>query len=207
MHTREAYNNWSGSYDSVINKTRDLEAMAIRTVLKDIHAPSILEIGCGTGKNTAWLAEHADDLTAVDFSKEMLDVARKKLTARQIHFREADITKPWVFEPVNLISCSLVLEHIRNLAFIFQQAAGTITPGGLFYICELHPYRQLTGSRAKFEKDGNLHELEYFIHHTSEFFNEAKASGFSLEALNEWFDEDQENPLPRLISFLFMKDG
>src|SRR5688572_24671179 len=114
MHTREAYNNWSDSYDAVVNKTRDLEAAAIRAVLKNVHVPAILEIGCGTGKNTGWLAEHGDHITAVDFSKQMLDVAKQKIKAGHIYFREADITKPWVLDQVNLITCSLVLEHIRD---------------------------------------------------------------------------------------------
>jgi ubiquinone/menaquinone biosynthesis C-methylase UbiE len=205
MHTQEAYNNWSGSYDSVTNKTRDLEAEAIRSVLNNIYVPAILEIGCGTGKNTGWLAEHTDHITAVDFSRQMLEVAKEKLKARHIDFLEADITKPWGFQKVNLITCSLVLEHIRDLAFIFGQAAAVLKPGGRFYICELHPYRQLTGSRAKFEKDGSLHELEYFVHHISEYCNEAKAAGFALDTLNEWFDNDNDNPLPRLVSFLFTK--
>ena len=33
MDTKDAYNQWANTYDSVINKTRDLEARAIRTIL------------------------------------------------------------------------------------------------------------------------------------------------------------------------------
>ncbi len=57
MQTRDAYNNWSGTYDIVENKTRDLEAKAIRSILKEVQVDHILEIGCGTGKNTVWLVE------------------------------------------------------------------------------------------------------------------------------------------------------
>ena len=33
MNNREAYNSWSESYDTVENKTRDLEARALREIV------------------------------------------------------------------------------------------------------------------------------------------------------------------------------
>lgn len=203
METREAYNNWSTTYDTAVNKTRDLEARAIRSVLKSSGYGKILEIGCGTGKNTSWLAGSATHVTAVDFSPEMLQVARQKATSENIDFKQADIAQPWNFAKVNLITCSLVLEHIENIGHIFKQAAGALEAGGQFYICELHPYKQLQGSRARFEKDGNVLQLEYFIHHISDYFATGLQHGFVCEDLQEWFDEGDRNQAPRLISFLF----
>ena len=63
MNTQEAYNNWASQYDTNINKTRDLEGKALRTVLSGISFESCLEIGCGTGKNTVWFAEKAGQIT------------------------------------------------------------------------------------------------------------------------------------------------
>jgi len=205
MQTKDAYNSWSKTYDTDINKTRDLEGEAIRYVLKIISADHILEIGCGTGKNTVWLKDKCTHLTAIDFSAEMLEQARQKIKDDKIIFAEADITKPWNFETVDLITCSLVLEHIENLAFIFEQASKTLNSGGQLYIGELHPYKQIKGSRAKFEQDGNLLQLEYFIHHISDYFTVAHKAGFVCENLQEWFDTDDRNQTPRLISYLFRK--
>ena len=53
---QHGYNQWAASYDAVENKTRDLDKTATQTVLKDISFSNILELGCGTGKNTIWLA-------------------------------------------------------------------------------------------------------------------------------------------------------
>jgi hypothetical protein len=52
MSVRKAYDTWSSSYDTDENKTRDLEAIALRTMLEAIPFENCLEIGCGTGKNT-----------------------------------------------------------------------------------------------------------------------------------------------------------
>lgn len=46
----------------------------------------ILEIGCGTGNVTQRLARSAWQLDAIDSSEEMLTVARRKVTARNVRF-------------------------------------------------------------------------------------------------------------------------
>ena len=104
MQTQDAYNNWAKTYDTVINKTRDLEAKAIRISLEHETPGHILEIGCGTGKNTQWLVNKCRYLTAIDFSPEMLKIAREKITDDRVQFTQADITKQWTFDKANLIT-------------------------------------------------------------------------------------------------------
>ncbi len=205
MQTQDAYNNWAKTYDSVTNPTRDLEAKAIRILLEHEAPDHLLEIGCGTGKNTDWLVNKCKQLTAIDFSQEMLNIAREKITDNKVHFKQADITKPWRFDKANLITCSLVLEHIQNLPFIFEQAVTVLETGGKFYIAELHPYKQLQGSRAKFEQDGSLLHLEFFVHHISDYLHAARSNNFVCDYLEEWFDTNDRNQIPRLVSYIFRK--
>ena len=54
MDIQSAYNEWSASYDQDDNRTRDLDREIIRSRLGDLHFDAILEIGCGTGKNTSF---------------------------------------------------------------------------------------------------------------------------------------------------------
>jgi ubiquinone/menaquinone biosynthesis C-methylase UbiE len=205
IQTQDAYNNWAKTYDTVINKTRDLEAIAIKSVLGASVYPSILELGCGTGKNTAWLAAKCEALTAADFSAEMMALAQQKISSANVTFKQADITHAWDLGRADLITCSLILEHIENLDFVFEQASKTLNPGGQFYICELHPYKQLQGSRAKFEQNGQTLHLEYFVHHITQYLNAAKHNGFTCTDLQEWFDDNDTNTTPRLVSFLFSR--
>ena len=51
MSVQKAYDNWSAQYDTNINKTRDLEALALREILADIAFDSCLEIGCDLRKS------------------------------------------------------------------------------------------------------------------------------------------------------------
>ena len=207
MDTRTLYNQWSATYDDVENKTRDLEKEAGQKILSSISFQNILELGCGTGKNTEWLSKKAKHLLAVDLSEEMMAKAKEKVMAPHVVFQQADITTPWTFaqEKVELITCSLILEHIEDLRFIFEQAANVLETGGHFYVCELHPYKQYSGSKARFETGEGLHVLECFVHHASDYFDAAANNNFTCERLDEWFDGDDMSKPPRLISFLFRK--
>jgi ubiquinone/menaquinone biosynthesis C-methylase UbiE len=203
----EAYNDWSGSYDTMANKTRDLEALALREMLAGANPGSVLEFGCGTGKNTAWLMTRTWSLTAVDFSAEMLARARQKVTAPHVQFVQADIQGPWQFvqKPYDLVTCSLVLEHIADLRPVFEKVAAALRSGGQFYMGELHPFKQYTGSKAKFDTADGLYELECYVHHLSDFTGAAQMAGLQVAAIKEWFDEGDRGNGPRVLSILFQK--
>lgn len=205
MKIEDSYNSWAKSYDSVENKTRDLEAIVLRETFLNPHYGNVLELGCGTGKNTGWLSKKADFVTALDFSSEMIAKAQAKIEAENVTFSQSDITEQWPVKAgwSNLITCSLVLEHIDDLHFIFKEAARVLKRRGKFYICELHPWKQYQGKQAKFETDGATHLPEVFLHHISDYLNTAKAEGFHLLDLNEWFDDPQKKNVPRLISLVF----
>jgi ubiquinone/menaquinone biosynthesis C-methylase UbiE len=207
MTIKDSYNSWAENYDEMKNKTRDLEKASIRKTLIKYNFERVIELGCGTGKNTKWLAERAKHLTAIDFSEEMLLRAKKKIKSHSVKFIKSDLTKPWKVKNnfADLISCSLVLEHISNLNFIFREAGNKLKTNGIFYICELHPFKQYLGTKARYETENGTIELEVFVHNVSEYIKSALNNGFELLELKEWFDASDKIKPPRLISFIFKK--
>ncbi len=205
----DAYDQWAAQYDTNQNKTRDLEGHALRTLLGSIERPlgRVLEIGCGTGKNSEWLAARAQQVLGVDFSLEMLARAQAKVTAENISFQYADITRPWEFatQKIDLVTFSLVLEHVEDLRFVFGQACANTKPGGLVYVGELHPFKQYQGSQARFDTPAGRVEVPVHQHHVAEFFLLAKAAGLHLLDLREWFDEEAPTAPPRILTLLFQK--
>jgi len=99
----------------------------------------------------------------------------------------------------------LVLEHIEDLDDIFKKSAQVLKKNGLFYISELHPFKQYSGSKARFDNGKEVQELEVSTHHLSDYLIAAKQHGFELLELKESFDEANNNNIPRLISILFQK--
>ena len=207
MSIEKAYNIWASQYDSNLNLTRDLDKKCTIKTLKNLDFKNVLELGCGTGKNTEWLLNKAERIIGLDFSQEMLHKAKAKIFDKRVLFKKVDLTKDWEIENnfVDLITASLTLEHIENLDHIFSQANLKLKKNGLFFISELHPFKQYSGSKAKYETENGIKELEVYIHHISEYIDTAKNNGFKLIELKEWFDESSENEIPRLISFVFKK--
>jgi len=207
MNVKEAYNSWAEQYDTNDNKTRDLEAICLRTTLSDIDFTTCLEIGCGTGKNSEWLITKAAELTAVDFSAEMLAKAKEKISSKNIVFHQADITHDWDFasKPFDLATFSLVLEHIEDLDAIFQKLSTVIVPNGYVYIGELHPFKQYAGSKARYTTEAGEQVVTCFTHNFSDFTQAAKANGFSIQEANEYFDDGDRTTIPRILVLLLKK--
>jgi ubiquinone/menaquinone biosynthesis C-methylase UbiE len=184
-----------------------VEARAFRGLLSKINFSNVIELGCGTGKNTEWLVKEANHVIAVDFSEQMMNAAKKKIDNANIEFITADITKPWIFldKKVDLITCSLVLEHIENIDFIFQQAGIHLKTNGFFYIGELHPFKQYEGSKARFETSSGTFALECFTHNISDYNEAAINNGLLCHTLTEWFDDDNKSFIPRIVAFIFQK--
>ena len=207
MNIRQAYSDWSATYDLDRNLTRDLDQAVTRNILANLHCKSVLELGCGTGKNTALLAEIGERICAIDFSPSMIGKARDKLRLDNVSFEVADITKPWPCESesYDLIVCNLVLEHIRDLSLIFAEVFRVLVAPGRFFLCELHPTRQYAGKQANFQRNGKMTPIEAFVHHLTDFTDAANDCGFSLQSMKEWWHEEDRNKPPRLVSFMFEK--
>jgi len=207
MNTEQAYSIWAEQYDTNDNKTRDLEAEALKETLANIPFRNCLEVGCGTGKNTAWLIQKAEHITAVDFSSEMLAKAKEKITSGRVQFKQGDITESWTFTNslFDLISFSLVLEHINDLDHVFNEAANYLNHNGHIYIGELHPYKQYSGSKARFNAEDGLKVVECFTHNISDFTKTAKKYGLILVEVNEHFDNNNRQEIPRILTLLLRK--
>lgn len=207
MDVREAYDRWSATYDTDRNLTRDLDRLVTRRTLAGLRCANILELGCGTGKNTAFLVELGARVHALDFSEAMLARARAKLPPDRVTFTVADLTAPWpcAAQSMDLVVCNLVLEHVADLRFVFREAYRCLGDRGHLFVCELHPFKQYLGSRAVFERDRDNVAIPAFVHHISEFLDAAAEAGFTLVSLKEWWHDDDRDTPPRLASFLWEK--
>lgn len=207
MNIQDAYTDWSVTYDSDRNLTRDLDQVVTKETLGNGRYHTVLEVGCGTGKNTLLLAKLGERVCALDLSVGMLKQAKCKIRSDQVMFAVADLTKPWPCktESIDLIACNLVLEHVCDLSLIFSEAHRVLATGGQFFISELHPFRQYQGTKANFQRGQQTTEIQAFVHHLSDFTEGATQSGFSVRSFKEWWHEADQNKLPRLVSFMFEK--
>ena len=209
---RAAYERRAASYDSDPNATRDLDAALLRAADLPLDGARVVEIGAGTGKNTPHLAARAACVVALDLSAAMLDRARRHVRDPHVRFVEHDVTRRW---PVgdgeaDVVVGNLVLEHVRELSPVFREAARALRPGGILYLCEIHPYRQLRGSVARFPTAEGEARIEAYAHGTADYVGGAFAAGFELVSIAEPTAPEVRAdgdglPVPRLLQMIFRR--
>ena len=82
-----------------------------------------LDLGCGTGRHSLWLAEAGANVTAIDFSEGMLAEARRKPGRMRSDFSSHDLHRPLPFADAafDLAVSGLVLEHLSDLVTLFRK--------------------------------------------------------------------------------------
>ncbi len=202
------YDRWSGSYDDDANRTRDLAGSVLRAMADVFGGREVLELGCGTGLNTEWLAARARRVTGVDFSKGMLRQAERRVAAPNVRFLRHDLAQTLPFDAGSwdVVVFALVLEHMASVAEPMAEAARVLRPGGSLVICEYHPCRQLAGGQARFRPDAAADEVRIpaYVHRVSDFVGPALAAGLRLTRLEEAnHPDDGPESAPRVLSLTF----
>jgi malonyl-CoA O-methyltransferase len=173
----KAYNQWSGQYDQMPNSTIAVDDRFFPAAWAHLKG-SVLEIGAGTGRNTAKLLDLGCRVTAVEISPGMLAVAREKLSGRAVEFLEGDFLSLPLTGPFGAAITSLVLEHIEDLPAFFRKVAHLLGPGGEFYLSEIHPLRIAAGSQANFSlPSGENVRLVSYAHKEEGYLEAARISG------------------------------
>ncbi len=102
-----------------------------------------LELGCGGGQNSVWLAAQGVVCDAFDISAEQLRHARALAEAKglEITFEQGALDKwPARFTgPYDLVHSSHALEFADDPAGVVARAAQTLAPGGTLVLSTVHP--------------------------------------------------------------------
>ncbi len=207
--TERLYDRWADSYDEGRNRTRDLAGTVMRSTLPQPRG-RVLELGCGTGRNTGWLAERAERVLGIDASDGMLGRAAERRLGSRVSFARHDVRTPWPLRDgaVDAVVAMLVLEHVEALEPVFREAARVLRADGEMFVCELHPFRQLEGVRARFaDEDGEPVPIPAWLHMASDYVNAAIAVGLTVAHLGEWRDAGDEaaGAPPRLLSLRLLR--
>jgi ubiquinone/menaquinone biosynthesis C-methylase UbiE len=135
----------------------------------------------------------------------MLAIAKAKIRSPKVQFIQADILQKWDFilTKYDLASFSLVLEHIEDLEQIFNKLAEVIAENGHVYIGELHPFKQYSGSKARYTTEAGEQVVPCFNHHLSDFVQAARKNGFNIVTIQEYFDDANRTNIPRILTLLF----
>ncbi len=201
--TRPGYDQWAPVYDCDGNPLQALEQPCVQALLGEVRNQRVLDMGCGTGRHALWLAHQGADVTAIDFSKGMLDQARAKPGADAVTWLTHDLHQPLPFNDhtFDAVVSGLVLEHIRDLDLFFSEVKRVLSPedksgaipggggggGGQLVVSAMHPAMFLRGTQARFTDPttGNLITPGSLPHQISDFLNAALKANLHLNHISE----------------------
>lgn len=93
----------------------------------------MLDLGCGTGLTGGTLRDMADDITGLDISENMIEIAHEKDLYETLYVAEAeDFLEDNDDEPFDLVTATDVLPYLGALEPLFFGTAENMVPGGLF---------------------------------------------------------------------------
>ena len=127
MSIEKAYDIWAHQYDTNKNRTRDLDKRSTIETLSNYNFENVLELGCGTGKNTVWLLSKAKQVVGLDFSREMLNKAKEKISDKRVVFKKTDLKslKPEYIQTYNKVMSVLYMwiksngnEFLNNVNYL-----------------------------------------------------------------------------------------
>jgi len=149
---REGYDRWAMVYDDDQNPLQALEGPLVQQACGNVQGLRVLDMGCGTGRHTLWLAQAGAEVTGIDFSEAMLAKAHEKAKGYSIDLIVHDLHQRLPFETgqFDMVVSGLVLEHIVDLAHYFSEIARVLGNPGRAVVSAMHPAMFLRDSQAQF---------------------------------------------------------
>ncbi|KAL9596658.1 MAG: hypothetical protein Q9219_005653 [cf. Caloplaca sp. 3 TL-2023] len=204
--TVEAYNQWAAIYDTDGNFLQALDSLMIPSMLSVITQqlsakPKLVDLGCGTGRNTAALLNIPEArILGLDNSSAMLDIAKARCNqaweSSAQHTRAARLDfEIWDFHSLqeehgvvpsaaqhsDAVVSTLVVEHIQ-LEIYFKACSMILRTGGVLLLTNMHSDMGNRGSQAGFTDPDTGEKIRptSFVHTTEEVVQTAQKWGFGV---------------------------
>lgn len=205
--TREGYQHWAEVYDSDGNPMIALEDRLFPSLLPKVKGLLIADLGCGTGRQTLKLVSRGARVVALDFSDAMLNRATQTANSPQAFFILADVVAsiPLKSGVLDGAVCSLVLEHVEDLASILREVRRVCKADGFVLISDIHPALAASGAAANFQdpKTGEKIFPRGYRHELTDYETAAAAAGFRIDAMTEAAaDQGLATAMPRVAKYL-----
>ena len=156
MFDREVAEQYDAWYDTKLGSFVDeTETACAFRLLQPSSEDSILDLGCGTGNFSLKLAREGADVTGIDISDAMLDVANEKSTCEDltIDFRNMDAHNlKFNDHSFDAVLSMATLEFVEDPQEVFDEMIRVTKPGGRIVIGVIHedsPWGELYAQQAE----------------------------------------------------------
>ena len=139
------------------------------TLLALVKNQKVADLGCGTGDALSCLAPFIDSLIGIDRSKEMLELAKKRLSKHSVDFRIGHLESlPLKDSEIQTALCMLVMHHVSNVSKAFSEIARSLKPNGHLILLDICKHGQLDLQLNLGHKHLGFSKSE-LVHHATDF--------------------------------------
>lgn len=111
----------------------EIRQEAVKEMLTDIPKDSILDLGCGDGSLSVQFLPYVKNITLVDFSEKMLELAQENIPPQykeKVEIYLEDIEGFMPSQKYDVVFCIGVLAHVENIHQCIQKVIEALKPGG-----------------------------------------------------------------------------
>ncbi len=170
MNAQEQYQTEEAemALDEEVPGYNEQRAEAIYRILKKHNIHRVLDVGCGLGIVTVYLAKKGMDVTGIDISPRLIELAVKKAKEHQVNvqFKVVELNKFSVTEKFEGVLFAGVLEHIENEEQMMRDAQRVLKESGKIIIFDIplfpwlyHPRDLRVGHLRRYTKSMILNKL------------------------------------------------
>ncbi len=218
LGTEEAIKRWDRNAEIITenyNEHGDLHREVLLnpslfSLVGDVKHKDILDAGCGEGYLSRIFAKSGASVVAVDYSKNMLEIARKKTPKElNIEYRYGNCENLDFLddESFDIIVSNMVIQDLEIYKAAINEMYRLLVSGGSFVFSILHPcfvtpdsgWEKKDGVKLHWNVDNYFYEGVYeqsypqgqtdkvlFFHRTlTSYFNAITEAGFILEGMVE----------------------
>ncbi len=140
-HLKNAFDTIAAEYDTqrqyVIPEMDEFYSTAVWAAESSVPAPAILDVGAGTGLLSALLLQKFPyaQITLLDISEKMLDVARRRFSDRDnIRYVVSDYNIAELGGPYDIVCSALSIHHLAagDKHRLFERIFSVLKSSGLF---------------------------------------------------------------------------
>lgn len=167
----------STTKDVIFNEHQDLFLNEIKTRYPEIKNPSILDFGCGSGRDTKYFLHNGFQVDAIDGSEEMCKFASEYtgIQVQQVYFQDWKSDKLYN----GIWACSSILHLQKNdLLPVLKNLLNHLETNGILY------------TSFKYGNFEGIHHGRYFTYFTEESFNQFLSNLDDFKIIKTWLTSD-----------------
>ncbi len=223
MQAEESKKIWNQNaefWDNAMgDESNEFHRTVVRPKVTELLSPNstdyVLDVACGNGNYSAYLAQQDVSVVAFDYSEKMIELAKKRQAqyATKIEFCVADATSKESImalqrsRPFTKAVANMAIMDITDIAPLFESVNKLLEMNGVFVFATQHPcFVTLTEkymtphSYYGIAIEGQPNEQIYYHRSMQDIFNLCFRTGFVIDGFyEECYKSNKETPMVMIV--------